>query len=420
MTELRELFEELAAAPPPTGLTADSVYAAGRRRRRVTAMTRVAAAVVAGVLLASGGYAIAQHQVRPAPALDLPGGPDTVIHTLAVDGNHLYATLRDCRTPDSDPSITPTGEPSSGASHGTLPLGCHDWLVGSDDGGRTWTERSASPDLDVLSTPRRGKLVGSRVAADLRSNTEKISTDGGRSWRPITRTDTPIAEPPANGWVTTLALQGSGGDKVLGVDPTTGRAAPLANQPPFGVVEVWSDPSRTLIVAASGISPTSADRGQFAISRDNGRTWSTRQVPQTAAGTRLFGTPETVDGVNLYYALPSSNFAGWSNEVAVSHDGGATWVRAAIPAEAKIRTAYLTRDGAHILIGEGQTYWISRDQGAHYETFTGVSGLQADADGHVGWSPGGYVLEDTPPDPSRGFAYYRSADGLTWKRITIG
>jgi len=49
-----------------------------------------------------------------------------------------------------------------------------------------------------------------------------------------------------------------------------------------------------------------------------------------------------------------------------------------------------------------------------------VSGLPADADGHVGWSPGGYVLEDTPPDPSRGFAYYRSADGLTWKRITIG
>ena len=418
MTELRELFEELAAAPPPTGLTADSVYAAGRRRRRVTAMTRVAAAVVAGVLLASGGYAIAQHQVRPAPALDLPGGPDTFIHTLAVDGNHLYATLRDCRTPDSDPSITPTGEPSSGASHGTLPLGCHDWLVGSDDGGRTWTERSASPDLDVLSTPRRGKLVGSRVAADLRSNTEKISTDGGRSWRPITRTDTPIAEPPANGWVTTLALQGSGGDKVLGVDPTTGRAAPLANQPPFGVVEVWSDPSRTLIVAASDVNPGSGDRGRFAISRDNGHTWSTHQLPNT--GTMSFGTPETVDGVNLYsYGRPATFEAG-TNELMVSRDGGATWVRAAIPAEAKIRTSYLTRDGAHILVGEGQTYWISRDHGAHYETFTGVSGLPSDADGQVRWSPGGYVLQDATPDSSRGLTFYRSADGLTWKRITIG
>src|SRR6266496_4972970 len=115
-----------------------------------------------------------------------------------------------------------------------------------------------------------------------------------------------------------------------------------------------------------------------------------------------------------------ATFEAGTNELMVSRDGGATWVRAAIPAEAKIRTSYLTRDGAHILVGEGQTYWISRDQGAHYETFTGVSGLPSDADGQVRWSPGGYVLQDATPDSSRGLTFYRSADGLTWKRITIG
>jgi hypothetical protein len=53
----------------------------------------------------------------------------------------------------------------------------------------------------------------------------------------MVRQNTPIAAVPDDGRATTYPVEHNANPVVLGVDPRTGIARPLANQPPFQVIE---------------------------------------------------------------------------------------------------------------------------------------------------------------------------------------
>jgi len=138
MTDLRELLKQAAEGPAPASrLAADELYAAGRRRHRrrgILAGSAAAAAVLAVVAgLSAADHLVAQSQQgQPADRQDpvvrqdpRPGrsGPGAVIQWAGTaDYQHIYLAYLHCeRSSCRKDSFD---------------------LVGSDDGGRTWSDRA--------------------------------------------------------------------------------------------------------------------------------------------------------------------------------------------------------------------------------------------------------------------------------------
>lgn len=200
---------------------------------------------------------------------------------------------------------------------------------------------------------------------------------------------------------------------VLGVDPRTGVARPLANQPPFQVIESGDAIQTGAIVVYGPMSDIDPQR--YAISRDGGRTWSAHTLPTVERSTMPL--VYTTDGVHLY-AISDRN-ADRIIRYLVSDDGGGTWSPQRTVTGDMVVGWIVLRDGGVVLAtadGPRTSFWITHDGGAHFEPFTGMHGLPASASVRITRNGDGSYLA-RPNDGSRTF--YLSRDGVNWQQVRI-
>jgi hypothetical protein len=274
--------------------------------------------------------------------------------------------------------------------------------------------------MDWIAAPRHGVLVGGRDR-DREQPGQRVSTDGGRTWRTVRLADEPVPAVPAGSYVDLMRLGDTG--KLVAVDPRTGRAAPLASQPGFTLLCVEADPAQTVLVATGYQVDGGNESTRLAVSRDGGRTWSTHPLP-----VGYFSEPpSTADGITLYLvgSVPEIS-AGEPHEMVQLHpisfstDGGATWTGRDVEDGYFVRTGFVTTDGAHVAVSSGLqehlSYWVSRDKGATYQRRESLPGLPASNEmmyqivpgtgAYVAWTDGSTT-------------FYRSTDGWNWSKVTI-
>ncbi|GAA3754530.1 hypothetical protein GCM10022225_44140 [Plantactinospora mayteni] len=422
MTELRELFEDATEAPPPTRLLADQVYAAGRRRRRrraaamagtafaVTACAVATAAVVAMPGTGSGPAPV-DDQVASAAPTGAPGvlpHPGRIQWMRAADSRHLYLALSTC----------------SGGPCKTI------WqLVGSDDGGRTWTERGTPAQYanalvlgpDLLLVDRTTEPLGGRPS------TLVASRDGGRSWQATgTAPAVPAVAPGSFAVCRPDPETESGGTSIPGVepcqvyafDPVTNRVSPLTEQP----AQILGD--RQAIVEsdgrlwAPGYDRESA-RPAIATSVDGGRSWSSHTFAEMAV-CGAYECPQVQISIGpggVDYAVVTDT----RGRAVYRHTVAEGWQRRPgadqVPYEPSNPGSFVTPDGSHVVYqastgprgpGSGEyRFWAARRGGASYQQVE-LRGLPPMFSpvlrARDGWL---YARGD-------GDVSYGSADGWTW------
>lgn len=380
------------AASPPEFASVRRRAARLRARRRAGGVLAVAVLVAAGV----AGAAV----LRPAdPTWEPASSGGRILAADAADANHFYAIRRECDR-------------------------CRPELIGSTDGGRSWTKRSQlentddSPMLKVLSpkavllgwtslTNSSGAPVNSEPgdggppAAGGGAFETRITVDGGRTWRKPHTSAKPVTaaakdmrllddKSPGVGPFTSESRQ----FPVFAVDPASGEIAPLANQPPVRYRKVVDAPQQAGLWVA-GADPAT-DKPAISVSRDGGRTWKTTVFRAENPAVRRYGGDSAMVGVSppqmatsdgrLAYAMMPTNGA-----VAPDGDTG-KWVMPGI---------YRTTDG-----------------GEHWER-TGDLWMPAPLLGSrsVVIADGTHVLAATD---GKGFQFLGSPDGRKYTRIDLG
>ncbi|MEU7870892.1 sialidase family protein [Dactylosporangium sp. NPDC049140] len=415
MTSLRELFDDAAAVAPPSRLSGREVYAAAWRRRR--ARQRWAAAAAGGLtaLVVAAVVAMAANRApqsgpatttspRPsAPAMtNRPALPaEGVQESVAGEGHHLYVQW----APYTCDNMS---------KHG-----CPGRLLGSDDGGATWTERYRGV-LDFISAPAPG-VVTAHFDGDPDIETKHVSTDGGRTWKLMRLVAGTVAAVPAGGWAVCTDERDPNDNNpgpyecvLRGVDPRTGEARPLAHQPGVQPGTVLDTPNG----AGLWISGTAADGHlAVAVSHDGGQTWRTHPFPESDPADPGFTSVATIDGTSAYAVV----MTGSPRRVAVyrTTDGGQGWTAAdpghTVPYKDHGQDTYLAADGTHVIrtVHPKLAGWYA-GRGDAYTAPAPVTGL-SDHDGFwpvVVLAPGSYVTSDMT-------SVYTSPDGLRWTRVPI-
>lgn len=429
--DLREMFDELATdREPPTRLSADNAYTAGRRRTRVRALTSaaLAAAAVAGAVVAVTTL-VGPPKGTPAPAGSSDAAPvgakfNGVTWATAVDAKHLYAAVLRC--PDN----------------GQLGV-CPRQLLGSDDGGRTWTVRSTTdvPGSAYFAGPNTlvAQGGGSLDASGFpRKNSTQfiVTTDGGRHWHDITEATTPVTSVPSGGFAAcgpeTMATNGNT-DRlsctVYAVDPAARRAAPLANQPAVDSI----DPSLTVtslggtkagealwVTGWSGGGPGAGL--SVAVSQDAGRTWRTTAVdPSCVSRAELWHS----DGATAKVICPGHKDG--TPHVFSTDDYGARWREMALPGPLPFVNATdeygirFTVDGTVLglqfpMDESGVRLWTLPDGSPSWVRIV-TTGLAPYAQVIENTPDGGYVAYSDSRDK---FTFYRSSDLRTWTAVRVG
>ncbi|SNT64638.1 hypothetical protein SAMN05421812_117158 [Asanoa hainanensis] len=372
----------------------DVVAKAARKRRFLAAFGAAAVALVvaAGGGLVTGSFGGAD-QPRPAPegspyALQhfaenpKPGGspiPQVSVTSYAVAGDldHLYLPVRDCRAQ------------------------CVDLVAATADRGRTWTS-AAMPGGGVSDSRFVVAAAGETVVAVVRGRPDKLgdrtaaystSTNAGRTWRPAPVTE--VAELPAD-WVSVEVLQ----DRLIGLDPRTGDLASVA-LPVLEARVLTSPTTERWLFGYTGKEPTGYVGKSLAVSRDGGRTWSVRKLPQDAVFVDV-----TVANSKRAYALYQTSSA-YTQRVFRSDDGGRTWDDGnEIPVPFGRNGIYGTADGGAYLsepnkllrTSDGRSVREVRDGPRPYSRIVPVSG-------------GGYLAVSLRNE------FGMSTDGRTWTAL---
>jgi hypothetical protein len=370
-----------------------------RRWRRVS---RRLAGIAAGavVVVVAGSAALVIGGSGPGTP---PAHGSALSWIFAVDADHLYAVRSGCE-------------------------GCPEELLGSDDGGMTWTRRTDQTDQSFRLTvgPEGALLVeGIRPAGASPSahageiSGTAISTDGGRTWTSVVDDPEPWPSLPAGAILTC----GSGTGCPLGaIDPQTGRKSPLPGQPPDSGGRRTYPVRGTIWVDTQDVSALSAS-----VSRDGGRTWSTESQPCQPAGCGLDSTLTPGLDDSTVFRVRLANPAG---EVVFlrSFDAGRTWQRFAVtgaPATSSYggqAAGIVAPDGSLIVahfagVGTDLETWIlgPGDTAPRAVRLTGLpehlGGTPASA--LTGNADTGYLLKGS------GFTVYRSLDGLTWWPLLV-
>jgi hypothetical protein len=340
VTDLRDMFEDLAGPPaPPTRMTAEATFAEGRRRwRRRRAMTVTTATMVAALSAAGIGVAVAG---RPSDTRPLPPAASASTHpparagvmqwAVAADARHLYLSYYAC------------------------PLGRCDKtkvrIVGSDDGGVTWTERNP-----YVETAGGITVLGPEVLLlpRLLPSPPMLSRDGGRTWHKLTATAQPARAVSRLGGPVCLTEGYTPTCTLYAVDPAAGTFSRLANQPDLNI-DVQREP---VVVAGGAVWVAGRDaEGRspaVSVSRDDGQSWSTHVLADGGAlpdNSRTTTDVSTVDGHSAF--VVANDDAG--NQLLVfrgTADGG--WVR--VPGAEKVPysklggpTSFVLLDGTHVI-----------------------------------------------------------------------
>lgn len=424
MTGLGDLFEEAMGTPPPSRLRAEEVYAAGRRRHRrrmaAGASALAVAVATAGVVGVSALTAAEPGGGEDGPltavgATSAASGGDTgrldprkiIQWSGAADRDHLYLSYFACPGGDCLKSKT------------TIQL------VGSDDGGQTWTERGGAIDVlhltvlgpdTLLATSRTdapnqpGQAAGPSGAQAGTGNRDEpytlhVSTDGGRTWSAVLRPP-PVDQVPPGGAIICWSLRESNGSCSPYVfDPANRTFAPLAAQP----LVLWGqigDLLARLPEAASARTPLwlagtdlVTGRPTTAVSTDHGRTWSLRELPGVPTCPSTGCEPPrltSADGQTMYAVVHAKQ---QRKRLVYGNDGTAGWKRIpgadVVPYGVDELTgeSYVTADGRHVICEVVSiTVGTAReDDGSMGESARPTDGRRADAiHGCRFWSaPGG-------------------------------
>jgi hypothetical protein len=316
--DVATLVQRAAAAVPATTWHLEEVRLRGNRRRWVTPVTylgrrrqRASLLVATGVASLAAGAAMVF-----GTGHGLPHEPAMVVWAGAADANHMYAIGADC--PEERCAIR---------------------FLGSDDGGRTWTQRNDRIVVRPTFLPG-GQLFAVIIRrdsaphveadkADLgRTQVPAISSDGGRTWQDLSVSLVPrgpatAAELPV--WACGSDLDHCG---VFIVDPVRLELRRLATQPSLDMTNRMTD--SPVIRSTDGRSVWATGelpRGTptVAVSRDGGSVWTN-------------ASPPCPDCIALDVWPVTTQFAyvtggtGRSEEVRAfrTTDGGTTWQRLAI------------------------------------------------------------------------------------------
>jgi hypothetical protein len=401
---------------------------ARRRLRR-----RTGTGVAAAVLVLAGGLVWGSWPGSPAssdvnPASRSTAAADRVQFADAADATHLYALLNDC-------------------------TGCG--LIGSDDGGRTWTTRlsgvSGTVRIPGFTEYEFGDLavrgpsileMNGSVPKSGRPSIDVVSTDGGRTWAKVTADQNPVAAVPAGSWLEIVSAVAGEPGALWVIDPATHTSHPLATSPAgMHVVAVARTSDRAgLWVQGRDITDSKA---MIAVSKDRGATWITRTFdltdpglhPSTASpdpssttdttsprGTVPWPSVDVVtyDGTTAYAVVGVQT--DWSLR---STDGGRTWnvmnggnplpgplaeVGAPAPGLMDPRPSFVRPDGTHVLQTEQDDQYrayASTDGGSRY--------AQIDPDG---WPQGAVQITPAGTYIARSWrAIYLSTDGKSWTTV---
>ncbi|MEU5938993.1 hypothetical protein ABZ807_07340 [Micromonospora sp. NPDC047548] len=411
MTGLRELFEDAAdSSPRPSRLMAEEVYDAGRRRhrRRRTATTVAGASALATVAV------VAVNLLAPAPPpVDGPpiasrttaaGDPDPasgrrIQWAGAADREHLYLSLSSC-----------TGGPCQKQTVA---------LVGSTDGGRTWSDRGMPITVSALAVLGPDALIAavpsSRPGTD---GTLLASLDGGHTWAAAQSAGTAGAV-PVGGTAICWSPRAGTPCTLHAVDPATRRVTPLAAQPPLTMrTDELRIEESTGRLRVAGTDPATG-RPAVSTSTDAGRSWSTHvfadapACPKEGCEAPLLA----VTGTATTYAVAT---AGGVRAAYRAEDPGGRWQRltdAGLPDGQATTGAFVTADGTHVLFqlvngrgADAHRYWAARDGGAYQ--VVELDGLPTTA-GPVRRTPDGWFYA-----PNTDGTLYGSTDGWRWSPVT--
>lgn len=442
--ELRDAFQFLVDGgvprPDPYQRLVNLRQRRDRMRRAVVGSVVVAATVatvgVGALVNRAGGGAVPTGGVTGTPAAPRPFNDSGVNNVVAAPANHLYATVRHCPNPTS--SWLPRSKPGTSV-YGLV--GCVTQLLGSDDGGYTWTVRVANTDVLLGSAVTATTLLGYRQALPPSPSPGKgfklsdfkriavLSTDGGRHWRPVAFDSAPVASVQAGGFAASLTPQG-GPYKVYVVDVHTGRAAPLAAQPAFsGGSGLQPDMVPTDMVPTPGPTLWAAFAGSVAVSRDAGRTWRTTTVDRGCAGALWQSGPTAKLACQPSSTQPSSTQPSSTPSLVVrlyqSDDFGLTWRLVTLPRPLPFVTngdefvgAYFTADGR--LIGGlslrigGLRLWLLAGGGRAWQEIP-MLGVPQPAQVLTMMSNNGLLLSAADGDVS----VYLCTDLTHWTRVAV-
>jgi hypothetical protein len=431
MTELRELFGEAAnSASPPSRLVADEVYAAGRRRRRRSVLAAGAAAVATGVVVAIaaiattgaaqvvtrepsvGGAASTSQQASPGV---LPHSGERIQWAGAADAQHLYVTMSTQASCTQAPCAKSVVQ-----------------LVGSADGGRTWTDRGAPINAVQFGVLGPDALTAAVLPAQpgTGSLTPQTSTDGGRTWHTPERGPAVGAVPTGSVAVCSSdpdAAPKAGTPCTLhALDPVAHRIAPLTSQPPLTPTDELLVEQSAGQLWAPGTDPATG-RPAVAVSADAGRTWATQVFADAptclAEGCR---PPYVATGGRAVYVV----IVGAQHHAAYrySADGG-RWQR--VPGADSVPEdrltggvqSFVTADGTHVLLEvvtkrgqgvDGFRFWAARGASAAYQPVE-LEGLPATVY-PIRRTPVGWYFTHSYTDN----AIYGSTDGWHWSPVARG
>jgi hypothetical protein len=394
MTGLREMFEDLAEAPPPPSrVTGDDVYALGQRRRhRRTRIVRGAAvlAVTAVAAVAASVVNVMSPAPEPAGGGDpLPAG--NINWAGAADARHLYAAVQAC--PDRS---------------------CHKVLVrlyASDDGGQGWTARGDATALVEATVVGPSTLVATFAG---KTETPMLSTDGGQNWTPAQRR-APVRAVPPGGTLICWTDPGTGGCGPYVVDPAAGWFAPLAKPPALAPDAQWLRAGDRLWAAGTNASGQPA----VAVSTNAGRSWVTKILDCPLAECHPARVATTADGGTAYAIVTAPN-------TRIVYRGGVTggWTRMSTETTTDENPvggerSFVTADGTHVLYEvepagaiDGLSFWANSGPDTPYGRLA-MDGLPATVH-RIRRAPDGWLFTWSYGTQR---AMYGSTDGRHWSVI---
>lgn len=261
----------------------------------------------------------------------------------------------------------------------------------------------AGPDIRVIA------LGGCRVVVEQRSAQRWYSPDCGARWRTV--------DPRPTGQTAAIPVDGvleiADGDLAVTL-PESGERTRLRATPslkelaePYAAGRAWWVQGRDV----------GTGRPAVAVSRDDGRSWTTTVLPRPQGfdpDGLLYLTARGKDAYAVASGLRSDNGHGL---LAVHHsdDYGRTWQQT-WPAEsrdARLEGQPIVTSYGLLLMGGDEAnrrFWLSFDHGATFSS----AGWDLPG-GWPHWTRGGYVVAGAGEQPG----WYRSLDGVTWHVITF-
>jgi hypothetical protein len=298
---------------------ADVRRRASRRRRNMrfaAAVAMVMALAVGWAVLANpagirrmptGPHPTPTSVAPPAPLLTPPPMGSVIGEMAAGDVNHLFLSYRDC---------------ASGR--------CVARLAATTDRGRTWRSLAlpvaVGPSIELWAVSPRTLVLCSPAPRQAGEPTWQASVDGGVSWRRLTVSAMPGL--PA-GW----RPIGWDNDRLWGADPVTGDVAEVLATHQLRMWRLVESLPTTAGIWVSGFRDDLTDSSgrvvgkgaAVAVSRDGGRTWLERALPEDLVSTDGPGSAAiaTADGRTVY----AVGRVGAALRIYRSDDGGASWRR---------------------------------------------------------------------------------------------